>query len=151
MNVAGIYVASDAGGPLIAVDQVRAVPGKGLVGDRYFSGMGTFSAKTKSGREITLIERESIDAIARESDIQIDPGETRRNIVTEGVALNHLVERKFKLGEVEIWGERLCEPCTHLENLTVKGVREALVHRGGLRGRILTEGVIKAGDPVVIS
>lgn len=151
MNVAGIYVASDAGAPLIAVDEVRAVPGKGLVGDRYFGGTGTFSAKAKAGREITLIERESIDAIARESDIQIDPGEARRNIVTEGVALNHLVGEKFKLGEVEIWGERLCEPCTHLENLTVKGVREALVHRGGLRGRILTEGVIKAGDPVVIS
>lgn len=151
MKVIGIYIAPVAGVAMLAVDEVRAVPGKGLAGDRYYDGTGTWSTKRKWWSEITLIENETIDALAREEDIRIDPREARRNVVTEGVALNHLVERKFQLGEVEIWGERLCEPCTHLENLTVRGMREALVHRGGLRGRILTEGVIRAGDRVTFA
>lgn len=150
MKVVGIYVAPVASVAMIAVDEVRAVPGRGLVGDRYHDGTGTYSTKRKSWSEITLIEIETIDALAREGNILIDPRDTRRNIVTEGIALNHLVDRKFQLGDVKIWGERLCEPCTHLENLTVRGIRDALVHRGGLRGRILTEGIIQAGDRVTL-
>ncbi len=150
MKVVGIYLAPIASAAMIAVDETQAVPGRGLVGDRYYDGTGTYSSKRKWWSEITLIESETIDALAREANILIDPREARRNIVTENVALNHLVDRKFRLGEIEIWGERLCEPCTHLEKLTVGGIREGLMHRGGLRGRILTEGIIRVGDPVTL-
>ena len=74
--------------------------------------------------------------------------ETRRNVVTRGIALNHLVGKRFRVGEVLLQGIRLCEPCDHLESLTRPGVRQALLHRGGLRAQILEGGVIRVGDPI---
>ena len=76
-------------------------------------------------------------------------GQARRNIVTENVALNHLVDREFKIGDVVLRGSRLCDPCAHLEKLTCKGVMRGLVHRGGLRAEIISGGTIRAGDPLV--
>ena len=78
----------------------------------------------------------------------IEPIETRRNVVTRGVALNHLVGKRFRVGEVMLQGIRLCEPCEHLESLTRPGVRAALVHRGGLRAQILEGGAIRVGDSI---
>ena len=65
------------------------------------------------------------------------------------MALNHLVGREFKIGEVTVRGVRLCEPCSHLEAVTGLEVREGLVHRGGLRCEILSEGEVRVGDAVV--
>ncbi len=129
------------------VEEVRAVPGLGLEGDRYFMGSGTFSKKKDPSRELTLIEKEAIDAIG-EDGVVIGLGESRRNIVTSGVALNHLVGKEFRIGDVRARGLRLCEPCGHLEEMTKPGVKDGLIHRGGLRAQILTEGVVRPGDPV---
>lgn len=133
---------------MLSVDSVRALPGKGLEGDRYFLQTGTYSSHPKGDRQITLIEKEAVEALSTEEGIGLDPKEARRNVITAGVALNHLVGRKFKVGEVTLRGIRLCEPCTHLEGLTKPGVRQGLVHRGGLRAEILTEGVMRVGDSV---
>jgi MOSC domain-containing protein YiiM len=78
----------------------------------------------------------------------LDPGATRRNIVTRGVPLKHLVGQQFRVGDVTLRGLRLCEPCAHLERLSHPGVREALIHRGGLRAQILTDGTIRVGDSI---
>jgi MOSC domain-containing protein YiiM len=124
---------------------VRAVPGRGLEGDRYFAGIGTFSsAPSVGGRDVTLIEIESVDALG----MTLSAADTRRNVVTSGVPLNHLVNREFRVGTVLMRGTRLCEPCAHLEQLTQPGVLKELIHRGGLRAQILSEGVIRAGDTV---
>lgn len=134
-----------------AVPEARAVPGKGLVGDRYFAGSvsaGTFAKPGDPSREVTLIEIEAIEALGRDGQVTIEPGAARRNLVTRGVALNHLVGREFAVGAVRLRGIRLCEPCAHLEGLTRPGVKAGLVHRGGLRAQILVEGVIHAGDAV---
>ncbi len=147
-TVASIHVAPSAAVPLGAVEEVRAVPGKGLEGDRYYRKTGTYSNHPGSGREVTLIESEAQEALKRDYGIELDPGSTRRNIVTRGVALNHLVGREFRVGKVKLKGVRLCEPCSHLEELTQKGVQRGLVHRGGLRAEVLTEGIIRVGDPV---
>ena len=128
--------------------EVRAVPGRGLEGDRYFSKTGTYSRHEGADRQITLIEVEALEALVRDYRIQLDPGESRRNVATRGVALNHLVGRRFRIGDVRLRGLRLCEPCSHMERLSGKPVRSGLVHRGGLRAEILTEGVIRVGDPV---
>ncbi len=133
---------------MAAVDQVRAVPGKGLEGDRYFKQVGTYSGHPGSGREVTLVEIEALEGLRRDYGIDLDAGRTRRNIVTRGVALNHLVDHEFRVGEVTLRGVRLCEPCSHLESLTRPGVLRGLVHRGGLRAQILTEGSIHAGDTI---
>lgn len=131
-----------------AVDRVRAVPGRGLEGDRYFLRTGTYSGKDGADREITLIETEAIDALRRDYGIALEPGDTRRNIATLGVPLNHLVARVFRIGQATARGLRLCEPCSHMEKLAGKHIRAGLVHRGGLRAQILTEGWIRVGDEV---
>jgi MOSC domain-containing protein YiiM len=97
---------------------------------------------------VTLIEIEAIEALQRDYRIEMDPGDSRRNIVTRGVPLNHLVGREFKIGAVTLRGTRLCEPCSHLEKLSVKGVQRGLIHRGGLRAEILTSGMIRVGDQI---
>lgn len=147
-SVEAIHIAREAARPLEAVPEVRAVPGRGLEGDRYFHRAGTYSNHPGSGREVTLIEVEAIEAVARESGIVLAPGASRRNITTRGVPLNQLVGRRFRVGDVLLEGTRLCEPCTHLEGLTQNGILAALVHRGGLRTQILTGGTIRVGDPI---
>ena len=133
---------------MVQLGSVRALAGKGLEGDRYANGVGTFSGQVGSGREVTLIEVEAITSLAREYDVEIDPADSRRNLVTQDLPLNHLVGREFKVGDVTLRGSRLCEPCGHLETLTRPGVRRGLVHRGGLRAEIVDGGMIRIDDEV---
>jgi MOSC domain-containing protein YiiM len=148
-SLVSIHVAPKATAALSSVREARVVPGKGIEGDRYFDGGGTWSKLPGTGREVTLIEAEALEAIAQESGIEMDPGSSRRNLVTRGVPLNHLVGREFRVGEVRLKGMRLCEPCEHLEGLTRKGVKSALLHRGGLRAEALSEGTLKIGDTII--
>jgi MOSC domain-containing protein YiiM len=150
-NVVSIHIAPAAGAPMSAVAEIRVVAGKGLEGDRYFRKTGSYSKTPGSGREVTLIEIEAIDALQREYRIDIDPGQARRNIVTRGVALNHLIDREFSVGDVVLRGTRLCDPCSHLEKLTVKGTLRGLIHRGGLRADIVRGGTIRIEDPIKTS
>ena len=143
-SVVAILTAAEAEGPLGRVDTVDAVAGRGLSGDRYFNGRGTFSGAGR-GYELTLVEAEVLDAL----DLPWE--QARRNIVTRGIALNALVGHRFKIGAVECVGRRLAEPCAHLEKLTRPGLLRPLVHRGGLRADILEGGPISIGDPVEIS
>jgi MOSC domain-containing protein YiiM len=134
-----------------SVQRVRAVPGKGLEGDRYFRAEGTYSDRPGPAREITLVESEAIDAMARDNKVAIRAGDARRNVVTRGVPLNHLVGREFSVGRVRLRGIRLCEPCSHLEGLTRRGVLAGLIHRGGLRAQILNAGEIRVGDRIALA
>ena len=145
--VESIHIASAAKGPMESVPEVEAIPGVGLDGDRYALKQGTFY-KPEPAFELTLIEAEAIDAIKREYDVCMPAGNARRNLVTRGVALNHLVGREFTIGGVKIRGIRLCEPCSHLQALTELPVIKVLRHRGGLRAQILTAGTIRVGDVV---
>ena len=147
-TVISIHIAAVAGAPAWSVDKVRAVAEKGLEGDRYFHGVGTYSNNPGHGREVTLIEEEAIEGLKRDSGVEIAPEDSRRNIVTRGIPLNQLVGRDFRVGEVALRGIRLCEPCSYLEKLTQKGVQSGLIHRGGLRADILTGGMIRIGDTV---
>jgi len=147
-TLVSIHIAPEATVPLQSVTAARAVAGKGLEGDRYFTGCGTWSTHPGLGREVTLIECEAIEALERESDLKLELGEPRRNLVTRGVPLNHLVGREFRVGEVRLRGIRLCEPCKHLEGLTKAGVKDALLHRAGLRTEIVREGILRVGDPI---
>lgn len=150
-----IFVAPDAEAEIREVPEVEAVAGGGLRGDRYFreTETGTFvdwemGEERKQGYDLTLIEREAVEAIAREAGIDLAPGEHRRNVETRDVALNHLVGERFRIGDVVCRGDRLCEPCEHLQRLTADGVLPALVHRGGLRADVLRGGTIRAGDEI---
>jgi MOSC domain-containing protein YiiM len=147
-KLVSIHVGPGAAAPLQSVDKARVVPGKGIEGDRYFDGQGTWSNHPGNGREVTLIESEALEAIERESQIKLAARDARRNLVTRGVPLNHLVGREFLVGEVRLKGLRLCEPCEHLEGLTRKGIKAALMHRGGLRAEAISEGTIRPGDTI---
>jgi hypothetical protein len=139
--VEAILVAPDAESPLRRVDSAQAVPGRGLAGDRYFDGRGTFSSPGQ-GYELTLVQADVLE------ELGLAPEEARRNVVTRGIDLNALVGRRFRIGDVECAGRRLAEPCAHLERLSRPGVIRPLVHRAGLRADILVGGTIAVGDSV---
>src|SRR5437867_10890972 len=153
-SVASLHIAPRAAAPMESVQSVRAGPGRGLEGDRYFLGTGTYSPKPSHGnREVTLIETEAVAALfdgvqnaeGHRLGIKLSVAETRRNIATSGVALNHLVDREFWVGPVRMVGTRLCEPGKHLEDLKQKGVMAGLILRGGLGARSLSGGVVRVG------
>jgi len=145
-----IAVAHRAEAPMRRVPTARAVPGRGLEGDRYFVGAGTFTPRKRpgTGYDLTLVEAEVLDELASANGTRLEYADARRNIVTRGVDLNSLVGQRFKIGEVECIGRRLCEPCVHLERLTSPGVLRGLIHKGGLRADILTEGEITLGAAI---
>jgi steroid delta-isomerase-like uncharacterized protein len=147
-RVVSIHIAPAASSAMQSVNATRAVPGKGLEGDRYFKHEGTFSNEPGEGRDVTLIESEAVDALNAKLGAALAPGEMRRNIVTRGIALNHLVGRDFRVGETLLRGIRLCEPCEHLQSLTRNGVLKQMIHRGGLRANILADGLLRAGDAI---
>jgi steroid delta-isomerase-like uncharacterized protein len=154
-SVVSIHITPKAGSPMESVLSVNAVAGRGLEGDRYFTGDGTFSDKEAAAadapsREATLVESESVDALNLQLGTNFSAGEMRRNVVTRGVALNHLVGREFQAGGVRLRGIRLCEPCDHLESLTRKGLKSVMLHRCGLRAQIIASGILQPGDAIVI-
>jgi MOSC domain-containing protein YiiM len=141
-RVAAIYIAPEHGGRPVSRERVTALPAQGLDGDRHFRALGD------TGRDLTLIEAEAIEGLRVDTGIELDPGESRRNVVTREIALNDLVGKRFRVGPLECRGQALCEPCRHLERLTQPGVLRGLVHRGGLVAEILSGGEIAVGDPV---
>src|SRR5215470_19975614 len=147
-EVVSIHVAASAGAPMESRQSIEAIVGRGLEGDRYVDGSGHWSSNPGIGRQVTLIEIETIEALEDEKSIVIAPGASRRNLVTRGVPLNHLVGREFQAGAVRLFGRRLCEPCDYLEGLTTKGILTGLIHRGGLRASIVAGGAIRIGDVV---
>jgi MOSC domain-containing protein YiiM len=148
-RVTEILISPSPSSAMQPTPEVRAIPGMGLVGDRYFSGDGTFSPHPqKPDYEITFIEREKIEAFARESGLPFTASHARRNIVTDGVDLNELAGKEFLVGEVRVRGIRLCEPCNHLAKASFPEILTGLVNKGGLRAQILSEGVIRVGDRI---
>jgi MOSC domain-containing protein YiiM len=144
-NVVGIYISPRRGEPTIWVEQIHVIPGCGIEGDRYFRLPGTPNDHPKTGRELTLVELEAIEAMCREG-LQISPDQTRRNIITRGIALNDLVGKQFSVGIIRLLGIRLCEPCDYLAGKTDPRVVQSMSHRGGLRADILTDGFIRLND-----
>lgn len=147
-HVEALALAADAEAPMRLVDHATARAGHGLEGDRYFDGRGTFSNRYDTGRALTLIEGEVLDDLELPSG-RLAPEEARRNVITRGIDLNALVGARFSVGAVECVGRRLCEPCAHLQRLTKPGTLRGLVHRGGLRADVLSDGVIRVGDRVL--
>ena len=148
-EVVSVHIASVGGEPMMEVAEAQALAGTGLAGDRYAEGVGTYSKIQGPHREVTLIEIEAIEALTRDHDIHLDAGQSRRNIVTRGVPLNHLVDAEFRVGDVLMRGVRLNEPCKYFENLLgIAGLHDALINRSGLNAQVLSEGPIRAGDVI---
>ncbi len=145
-SVAGLFIAAQAREALVSMAEVVAVAERGLEGDRYFYQRGSYSHWPGRGRDVTLIETEVLASLP--APCAITGAQARRNIVTRGLRLNALVGQFFRLGEVLLYGVRLCEPCPHLDTLSQPGVMAALIGRGGLRADIIEGGVIRVGDGI---
>ncbi|MGA8007713.1 MAG: MOSC domain-containing protein [Burkholderiales bacterium] len=140
-----IHIAAGASAPMRALADARLVPGIGVEGDRYALRAGTYSNRHNAGREVTLIELETLEALARDHGIELAPHEHRRNLTTRGVPLNHLVGKYFRIGDCVLHGERLNVPCLYLEDLLGKKVFKPLLNRSGLNCRIEAGGTIRPG------
>jgi len=143
-RVEAIFIGPEPELPMQSVAEVVAVAGRGLEGDRYFQAV----ENGKPTAEITLIESEGIEAAAAESGVEIQLEDTRRNVITSGVNLDELVGTRFHLGEVEVEALEENPPCKHLADVAGKPLLKPLARRGGVRGRIVTGGVIRAGDSI---
>lgn len=143
-RVVGVYVTPTAGARCEAVASVVAVAGAGLEGDRYAVGEGTYSVKPGTGRHVTLVDAAAVATAG------LAPGESRRNLETEGVDLLLLVGVRFRIGSAELVGMRDCPPCGYLQKLTHPGVVAALQGVGGLRAEVVVTGTITAGDPIEV-
>lgn len=151
--VVSIHVASESGGPTRELTTAELLPGRGIVSDRHFD-----RPDMQPEDELTLIESEEIEALNRAAGLDLEPGESRRNVVTRGVRLNQLVGKEFRIGNIRLLGIELCEPCAHLAGLLAGQGRIAaltptellrhMAHRAGLRAQILNAGYLKPGDPV---
>lgn len=152
-TVEAIYTAPSAGEAMELLPTAEAIAGQGLAGDRYLKGTGYYSNRQlpDGSREITLVEAEELERLERETGIRLDPSESRRNVLTRSVRVNSLIGKRFRIGEVVCEGMRICEPCTYLEKLIGKRVMRPLVHRGGLRARIVSGGTVSVGDEILIS
>jgi MOSC domain-containing protein YiiM len=144
-----IAIAPSAGAQMQAVAALQAVAGHGLEGDRYANLKGTFQrGRTEPKQQVTLIEEEAIQSAARDYQLPVTHLSMRRNLLTRGVPLNHLVGVEFLVGNVRLKGIILCEPCKHLEKISGNGLIEAMRHRGGLRSEILEGGILHVGDTI---
>ena len=148
-----IHIAEAASHEMEELQQAELIAGKGIVGDRYFTGKGTYSPKPDV-REVTLIEIEALEAMERGDPpfpgvkVKLEPIEHRRNLTTRGVPLNHLVGKRFRVGDVVLKGGRLNFPCKYIEELLGIPIYTALINRSGLNCWIETGGIIKRGDPI---
>lgn len=149
-TVLEIFTTAAVGKPMTPHEEVRAIAGRGIEGDRYALGTGFYSNTpiTAGARELTLIDHGAIDGITAQTGIPFSTIECRRNLITSGIDLDALIGQAFTIGEVLCEGVRGCPPCVHLEELTEKKVMKALVRTGGLRARIVRGGTIRVGDAI---
>jgi len=142
-TIEAIHIARAKGASCESLDRATLVAGKGIEGDRHF---GRESKGDR--RNVSFIEAEAIEAIAADYEIELAPGESRRNVTTRGVPLNHLVGRRFRVGAVQLQGVELCEPCKYVSKMLGKDLLTSLKHRGGLRAAVIEGGEIERGDAI---
>ncbi len=148
-RVAGLWVAARAGEPMVAVPSARLVAGLGVEGDRYAVRGGTWSEYPPQEQQLTLIAREGLEAFALHAGESLPPELTRRNVLTEAVALDELIGERFLVGSALCRGVKACEPCRHLERLTGRALLRGLARRGGINAEVLADGQAWLGAPVL--
>lgn len=142
-----IHIAPKARAPMQPLEVAQLIAGAGIEGDRYATGLGHYS-KFPDIRDVTLIEEETLIALARDRDIALSVDAHRRNLTTRAVPLNHLVGRRFRVGTTILEGGRLNTPCRYLDLVTGQSVCDLLAHRSGLNCRIIEGGTIRPGATI---
>ena len=130
--------------PLASVDQVEAIAGHGLAGDHYAS-------KANGKRQVTLIQAEHLEAVAKilgKFDVRAEW--VRRNVLVSGINLFALRDRQFLVGDVVFEGSGTCDPCSRMEEVLGTGGFNAMRGHGGIIARIRTGGLVRIVDSVRI-
>jgi MOSC domain-containing protein YiiM len=143
--VTQIFISPDAGAPMESVEEIGAITGKGLEGDRYFDAG---NEGNDPSLEVTLFSTEGIEAGRATDGLDLRPEDMRRNLMTEGVSLSSLIGRRFSVGEVQLEGLEENPPCAHLQRLAGKPLLKPMIDNGGIRARILVSGKIRVGDEI---
>jgi MOSC domain-containing protein YiiM len=141
-NFRGRYGQEPLGHPLVEVDEVECVAGRGLRGDRYFDHAPDFKG------QVTFVARETLERLWEELAIPAerrDLAATRRNVVTSGIDLLALIGREFTIGGVRFLGTEECKPCSWMDHAIGEGAEVRLRGQGGLRARILSDGRLRTG------
>lgn len=146
--VVGLHVTPRSFLPMKGMEEIVLKEGEGILGDRYATGEGFYCDRPEEGRQVTLFEVETLEALARDHGIRLEMADHRRNVTTRDVPLNHFVGRVFRVGEVVLEGTRLSTPCRHIEQITGLEVFTPLLHRSGLHARIISGGTVRLGDSV---
>lgn len=144
-----IHITPAKSQPMQRLDQATLVAGKGIEGDRYFLGTGTYSVKPGEDRQVTLIEAEMLERVEADDGHPIAMNEHRRNLTVRGVPLQHLVGLRFRVGNAMLEGVRINQPCKYLNLMLKRDVYMALWNRSGLNCKIIEGGTIRPGDEVV--
>jgi MOSC domain-containing protein YiiM len=147
-TIESVHIAPEASTPMKTISEVRAIPGRGLEGDRYFKEIGFFSHNKGPKRQVTLFETEVLETILRDHNKNLASNECRMNLITRGVPLTHLVGKTFRAGEVTLRGVELNEPCKHLQEVVGKPILSSLIHRCGLFAEVIEGGIIRPGDKI---
>ena len=143
-KVSKLCLTKKSGNEMIEVNFIEVISNKGIVDDRYFN------INKEKDTQITLIESENIDYYNKISKTNIPYINFRRNIITEKIKLNELVDQEFLIGDVRVKGIRLCEPCKYLQDLLKQpALVKKLTHKGGLRCEILSSGKIHLNDKII--
>ena len=139
--VDAIFIAPTHGGDPERIETATAVAGRGIEGDRHCGD--------DESSDVTLIEAEAIATATEDYGVDLAAGAHRRNVITEDVALNHLVGEEFAVGEAVFAGRNLCEPCAHMATLIdQREAVAALTHRGGLEADVVSSGTIRPSDRI---
>ena len=144
-RVLKLGIADKSGNTITEVSSIEIMAGKGITGDRHFS-------ENKNDREqITLIESENIDEYNINFSTTIPYLDFRRNIVTKGIKLNNLLNKKITVGNIKLLGKDLCRPCKHLQELIgYNNIVKEFLLKGGLRCEIINSGTIYLNDEIKI-
>ena len=143
-----IFITPEGGVTMQAVEEVEALAGCGLKGDRYCRRSGYWTDVDEC--EVTLIESECLDEIRAQTGISVENGEHRRNLVTLGIRLDSLLGKRFQVGTAVLEYDRPRPPCGYIEYLTEAGMTRALLGRGGICARVVGSGTIRPNDPIVV-
>ncbi len=148
-SVVGLYTVDRMSAPMKKVEQLNALAGLGIEGDRYLLGTGTYSKKPQPGRQITLIQSEVLKWLNDKFEITVKPEESRRNVLTRGIEIKELIGTEFFVGPVRLRAHRITQPCPYLEKLLDRpGLYQALWDNGGISCEILSGGIITEGDMI---
>ena len=144
-KIKAINITNLSGESTIYVNQAILKRNKGIINDRYYENF------KKKYEQVTLIESEKISYFNNNIKSKFNYKDFRRNIITTGIDLNKMINKKIQINNVVLKIHQLCQPCKYLQNkLNVDNLVKLMTNNGGVRAEIVQSGVISTFDEIKI-